>query len=119
MSSGDESGYERWRAEVDGVVKAAHESGATELPVAADAAGYERWRAEMATERFEFMRRWGVPLGQRARVMLLGLDEPLVGLLREVENACASKKRGIWLVIGDRKFHSGQIESVVKIGNDE
>lgn len=115
LSAGDESGYAKWRAEAEAGRSAEKSENAVELPVGADTTGYDRWHREAEEARREFGQRWGVPLGRRVRVALLGEDTALEGLLREVEEDTRSRKRGIWLQMGDRAFHSSLIDSVVRI----
>ena len=117
LSTGDESGYERWRAEVEAERRAGlgrrKEPG--ELPVAADAAGYERYRAEMDGARLEFERRWGVPVGHSVRVLLRDDDREHEGILRVVEKVTPTKKHGLMLRIGGREFRAAEVVSLVRV----
>lgn len=115
LSAGDESGYERWQAEVEAErLAAVARRAAEELPRADDEAGHEYWQREMAEERLAFERRWGVPAGHRVRVVLRDDEREHEGILRVREDRAATRKHGLWLRIGEREFRASEVMSMVR-----
>jgi hypothetical protein len=115
LSAGDESGYERWQAEVAAEQMAAvARREVEELPQAVDETGHAHWQREMAEARLEFERRWGVPLGHRVRVMLRDDEREIEGLLRVVEREAATKKLGLMLAVDGREFRASEVVSIVR-----
>lgn len=75
--------------------------------------GYERFQLERQAALRDFQKRWGVPLGKSIRVQLSSHSLPLEGILRLDENS-PPHPRYVRLIIADHRFHSGQIESLVR-----
>ena len=130
-SDESEAGFDQWQAERR-ASKEAEEAArrAEQLPEAQDSSGYDAWRAELDEQRRAFERRWGVKLGRRVRVQLLGEARELEGQLQisprdvsrkgvETSAAQGARPRALHLRLGQREFLSTQIESLVTVSDPE
>ncbi|MEZ5387401.1 MAG: hypothetical protein R3F13_17965 [Prosthecobacter sp.] len=113
--TGESMGYERWKAETSRACAEAEAARrAEELPMREGSAGYETWKRDAEEARHAFERRWGVPLGKRVRVVLVGERHEREGVLRIVEGA-KTNNGVLQLRMGQEVFAAGRIESVVRL----
>lgn len=77
--------------------------------------GYRKWQRDLDERKRAFELRYGVIVGRRVRVQLIGETHPLEGLIRldtEKPPQAAAKLR---LRLGAREFTAAQIESIIRI----
>ncbi len=120
LGSGTEEGYRRWREERDArkkdsptVEKRLQET----LPEQASPDGHVQWKAEAAAARAAFEHQWAVPLRRRVRVVLAGNGQEWEGLLLHDEDRPQKGRRGLYLRVGGKAFHSSEIQSLVRVGD--
>jgi len=77
-----------------------------------DEKGYRQWQERLREKRREIESRFGILLGTRVRVQLVGEMKPIEGMiiLPEVKAPCERGK--LKLQMGHREFHLSQVESI-------
>lgn len=77
--------------------------------------GYHRWQYELLQRKKEFESRFGILLGTRVRVQLVGELAPLEGMISLADRKEPKKRSQLKLLMGHRTFTLAQIESIGRL----
>ena len=77
--------------------------------------GYRKWQSELEEKKRAFEARFGVILGRRVRVQLVGELNPMEGMIHLVSQKIPQSGTQLRLCLGKREFTSRDIESLVKL----
>ena len=77
--------------------------------------GYRNWRQRLDEQKRAFESRWGIILGKRVLVQLIGIDRPLEGIVRVVSTESARTARQLRLRLNRMEFSPAEIESIVRV----
>ncbi|RME93716.1 MAG: hypothetical protein D6766_07625 [Verrucomicrobia bacterium] len=78
--------------------------------------GFANWEREQAARLAAIRGEWGLPLGRRVRVALVGVDAELEGRLELAEQPRAIDRRHpLALRIGSVRFSSEEIEQLIRL----
>ena len=80
-----------------------------------DDSGYQSWLLELAERRRNFQSRYGIIIGSRVRLTLIGEDLPLEGIISVCDAREPANRSKLHLRLGHRKFLLAQIESISRL----
>jgi len=80
--------------------------------------GYRKWQEELAERRKKFESRYGVILGSKVRLTLIGEDLPLDGIITVCESREPKNRSKLHLRIGSREFIHAQIETISRLPHE-
>ena len=80
-----------------------------------DGSGYQKWQEELDRRKKEFESRYGIILGTRVRLILIGEDTPLEGMITIATSKTPKNRAALPLRLGHREFTLAQIESVLRL----
>ncbi|MGL4400308.1 MAG: hypothetical protein ACRCXD_10600 [Luteolibacter sp.] len=78
-------------------------------------AGHRKWLHELETKKRAFEARFGVILGRRVRVQLVGELHPLEGMIHVVSKDLNPPGNKLRFQLGPREFTAAEIESIVRL----
>jgi hypothetical protein len=78
-------------------------------------AGHRKWLQELATKKRAFETRFGVILGRRVRVQLIGELNPLEGMIHLLSKDLRQPGNKLRFQLGTREFVASEIESIIRI----
>jgi hypothetical protein len=78
-------------------------------------AGYQKWQQELEEKKRDFELRFGVIIGRRVRVQLIGETYPLEGMIYLVSQEAPQAVSKLRLSMGNRIFPPLEIESIVRL----
>jgi hypothetical protein len=78
-------------------------------------AGYQKWQQELEEKKRDFELRFGVMIGRRVRVQLVGETDPLEGMIYLVSQKIPQSAAKLKLSMGKREFTPLEIESIVRL----
>jgi hypothetical protein len=77
--------------------------------------GYQKWQLELDEKKRAFELRYGVIIGRRVQVQLIGKLEPMVGMIYLVSKKGTLSTTKIRLKMGSREFSPTEIESILRL----
>jgi len=80
-----------------------------------DDSGYFKWQQELAERRKNFESRYGIIIGSKVRLTLIGEDRPLEGIITVCESREPKNRSKLHLRLGKREFIHAQIESISRL----
>lgn len=80
-----------------------------------DGTGYRKWQQELDLRKKEFESRYGIILGNRVRLILIGEDIPLEGIITIANTKLPKTRAALPLRLGRREFTLAQIESILRL----
>lgn len=81
-------------------------------------AGHRKWLSDLEEKKRAFELRYGVIVGRRVRVELVGVPDPLEGMIYVVSSKTALPGSKLRLRMGNREFTAAEIASVVRLDDD-
>ncbi|MGL5018123.1 MAG: hypothetical protein ACRDBP_08330 [Luteolibacter sp.] len=78
-------------------------------------AGHRKWLEELETKKRAFETRFGVILGRRVRVQLVGELHPLEGMIHLLSKDLKQPGSKLRFQLGTREFISSEIQSIIRI----
>ena len=81
-------------------------------------AGHRKWLRELEEKKRAFELRYGVMIGRRVRVQLVGETYPLEGMIYLVSRETPQSAAKLRLSMGSREFTPLEIESIVRLDDD-
>ncbi len=79
--------------------------------------GHRKWLQELEDKKCAFEFRFGVMMGRRVRVQLVGETYPLEGMIYLVSQKIPQTSAKLKLSMGSREFTPLEIESIVRLEN--
>jgi len=80
-----------------------------------DGSGYRKWQEELDLRKKEFESRYGIILGSRVRLTLIGEDKPLEGIITLASQKPPKNRAALPLRLAHREFTLAQIESIMRL----
>ncbi|MFT6864346.1 MAG: hypothetical protein ACJAVK_002911 [Akkermansiaceae bacterium] len=80
--------------------------------------GYRKWRQELTQRRQKFESRYGIILGSKVRLTLIGENLPLEGIITVCESREPKIRSKLHLRIGSREFIHAQIEAISRLPHE-
>ncbi len=80
-----------------------------------DGSGYRKWQEELDLRKKEFESRYGIVLGTRVRLILIGEDKPLEGTITIATTKLPKNRAALPLRLAHREFTLSQIESIMRL----
>ncbi len=77
--------------------------------------GHRKWQQELEEKKRAFELRFGVMIGRRVRVQLIGETYPLEGMIYLVSQKIPQTAAKLKLSMGNREFTPLEIESIVRL----
>lgn len=78
-------------------------------------AGHRKWQQELEIKKRAFESRFGVILGRRVRVQLVGELRPLEGMIHLVSKNLNQPGHKLRFQLGSREFSASEIESIIRL----
>lgn len=80
-----------------------------------DETGYRKWQEELDARKKRFETRYGIILGSRVRLTLIGENTPLEGIITLCDSNEPAIRSRLHLRMGKREFILAEIESVMRL----
>ena len=77
--------------------------------------GHRKWQQELEEKKRAFELRFGVMVGRRVRVQLVGETYPLEGMINLLSQKIPHTAAKLKLSMGSREFTPLEIESIVRL----
>lgn len=78
-------------------------------------AGYRKWQEDLDRRKMEIESRYGIILGSRVRLTLIGEDLPLEGIITLASTKEPKNRSTLPLRLAHREFTLAQIQSVLRL----
>lgn len=80
-----------------------------------DGSGYRKWQEELDRRKKDFESRYGIVLGTRVRLTLIGENAPLEGIISLASQKPPKNRAALPLRLAHREFTLAQIESIMRL----
>ncbi len=77
--------------------------------------GHRKWLRDLDERKRTFELRYGVIVGRRVRVQLIGETYPLEGMIHVVSQKPGLPASKLRFVLGQREFGPAEIESIIRL----
>jgi len=77
--------------------------------------GHQKWLRDLEERKRAFETRYGVIVGQRVRVQLIGEMNPMDGMIHVVSQNPGTPASKLRLLMGQREFSPTEIESIIRL----
>ena len=77
--------------------------------------GHQKWLRDLEERKRAFEMRYGVIVGRRVRVQLIGEMNPMDGMIHVVSQKPGTPASKLRLLMGRREFCPTEIESIIRL----